>query len=593
MVGTNRGRFGLIGDSRGGRGVEGVAGGRGIGFRDRFLGRNVGLERSLAVGLGRDPTRIAASRNSAKKPGSFELGIPCGAVGGRRVFLIPKDSAKVPRLAAAIGLATLLAVALSFFTWHNTFPETLHADEGKKVNFILGGAPDFHHPIMLIQAGRGIQALTGWDGREGAVRAARWGSAIAAIGCLLLFYVWSRPMFGRGLAFAGVGVLASTPLLAVHAHYAKEDVMLAAGVMGVVWALQHWRNRAGLKSDLLLGLALGLAASTHYKSVLVLVLVGMVMRERSERANYRVIVAAALGVFLTINFPLIARPLTFLGGAGTMFTNAVGGQEVDVYPVPSFYLYHFFHSLIPGLGWGVLLWSIVGAGVLWKSEKTVGFDHRLAVVGALMFYFVVEFSPKKPPPDFSRYVLPCAPFVVWLALHGWKEAWQIVRVKWGRYLLVVSTLILLALPAIRAWEIVNGLENDTRVRAVDWVRTKQKQAQMEGGEMNVLAEKYATVSPEGVVSVAEQDLGTARAAGLTHVLVSSFRYDRYLKGAKMTRQRAAIYDLGAFYEDLFRQPFEEITPLNPSYAFSNPTLRLVDIRKMQLPEKPLLRRPLP
>jgi 4-amino-4-deoxy-L-arabinose transferase-like glycosyltransferase len=509
-------------------------------------------------------------------------------------LVIPKDSAKVARLAAAIGLAALLAVALSFFTWHNTFPETLHADEWKKVDFILGGAPDFHHPIMLIQAARGIQALTGWDGREGAVRAARWGSAIAAIGFLLLFYVWSRPMFGRGLALVGVGVLASTPLLAVHAHYAKEDVMLAAGVMGVVGALRHWRNRAGLKSDLLLGLALGLAASTHYKSVLVLVLVGMVMRERSERANYRVIVAAALGVFLTINFPLIAHPLTFLGGAGTMFTNAVGGQEVDFYPVPSFYLFHFFHSLVPGLGWGVLLWAIVGAALIWKAGKTVAFDHRVAVVGAVMFYLVVEFLPKKPPPDFSRYVLPCAPFIVWLALHGWREAWQSRKGNWVKLALMVLTVVILALPVIRAWEIVGDLENDTRIRAIAWLQAKQETAREAGGEMKIMAEDYATTNPSQRIStIAEQDLGTSRVGGLTHVLVSSFRYERYLEGAGMKQQRPAIYDLGAFYEDLFRQPYEELAPLNPSYAFSNPTLRLVDIRKMQLPEKPLLRHPLP
>jgi len=41
--------------------------------------------------------------------------------------------------------------------------------------------------------------------------------------------------------------------------------------------------------------------------------------------------------------------------------------------------------------------------------------------------------------------------------------------------------------------------------------------------------------------------------------------------------------MAAFYRELFRLPYEEFRPPVPGYAFSNPTLRLVDIRKGALP----------
>jgi hypothetical protein len=47
-----------------------------------------------------------------------------------------------------LALAALLAAAAFFFTWNNRFPIGLHADEGKKVRFILGASPDFHHPLL-------------------------------------------------------------------------------------------------------------------------------------------------------------------------------------------------------------------------------------------------------------------------------------------------------------------------------------------------------------------------------------------------------------------------------------------------------------
>lgn len=56
-------------------------------------------------------------------------------------------------------------------------------------------------------------------------------------------------------------------------------------------------------------------------------------------------------------------------------------------------------------------------------------------------------------------------------------------------------------------------------------------------------------------------------------VASSFHYDRYQLGTKLQNQR----DAG--YEFLFRYPYAEIRPDYKSFAFSNPVLRIVDLRQ--------------
>ncbi len=494
------------------------------------------------------------------------------------------------RLWEMVLLVGLLVGALWLFTWNNAFPITLHADEGKKVSFILGNSPDFHHPLLLIQTGRLIQSVTEWDGPEGAASAGRWGSALAGVLLLAGFYFWIRRTQGWLVALISTAVLAMTPLVAVHAHYVKEDMMLTAAIMGVALALRRWRESNAVWILVALGVALGFAAASHYKSVLVLVMMAWVARERRGPIKLLPIFAVAAFVFLAINSTLITHAVTFLSGAGTMFTNAVGGQELDVYPVPELFSYHLIHSLVPGMGWGIVIWAILGGCLIWRLGKQASFEDRFALIATLLFYLVVEFLPKKPPPDFGRYLLPCAPFVIWLALRGVQIVWAKLNFAWGRSFVGFAVLVTVALPVWKSIRIVANMENDTRVQARSWLENFKDAAKARGENFRVMSENYATATPEGVTSVADKDLKADRENGLTHVLVSSFRYQRYLEGTGMSQQRPAVHKVGDFYRELFEQPYEELLPSQDSYAFFSPTLRLVDIRQMDLPEKPLVRR---
>jgi hypothetical protein len=81
-----------------------------------------------------------------------------------------------------------------------------------------------------------------------------------------------------------------------------------------------------------------------------------------------------------------------------------------------------------------------------------------------------------------------------------------------------------------------------------------------------------------VLSVAEIDLESARQRGIAFLVASSFQYERFLYGGTLANQDPGIYRLSCAYQKLFNYPYVEFTPAYRSFAFSNPTIRVIDIR---------------
>ncbi|MCA9017026.1 MAG: hypothetical protein KDA77_16970, partial [Planctomycetaceae bacterium] len=72
-----------------------------------------------------------------------------------------------------------------------------------------------------------------------------------------------------------------------------------------------------------------------------------------------------------------------------------------------------------------------------------------------------------------------------------------------------------------------------------------------------------------------------RNQGYDFVVASDFRYERYYRGAQTAGQDEYIYQRHQQYEEWFKFPFVEITPAYRSFAFSNPTVRIIDLRHFQ------------
>jgi len=58
-------------------------------------------------------------------------------------------------------------------------------------------------------------------------------------------------------------------------------------------------------------------------------------------------------------------------------------------------------------------------------------------------------------------------------------------------------------------------------------------------------------------------------------------YDRFIRGKSLKNQGEAVYEAYQKYGELFSLPFTEITPPYKSFAFHNPTVRIIDIRGIE------------
>src|SRR5262249_54025424 len=76
-----------------------------------------------------------------------------------------------------------------------------------------------------------------------------------------------------------------------------------------------------------------------------------------------------------------------------------------------------------------------------------------------------------------------------------------------------------------------------------------------------------------------------RSKGRPLLVTSSFAYDRFFRGARMTGQHPYVYEAAAKYEELFDSfEYVELAPAFKSIAFSNPVIRIVDLTRKRSTE---------
>ncbi|NOT25511.1 MAG: hypothetical protein HOP16_05350 [Acidobacteria bacterium] len=278
--------------------------------------------------------------------------------------------------------------------------------------------------------------------------------------------------------------------------------------------------------------------------------------------------AVAAIVFLAINWPLVLSPRTFLTGMLFEADHAQIGHDVPIWWMDYWLGFHLIHSLMPGLG---VLATVMGlAGLAWTCARwtSSSFEDRWLVAFVLVFYLVPEISPLKPWPDFSRYMLPVVPPLLYFAWQGVVRMSDRLSAIRGAPL-AVGLAALVLLPAYMSVRLVSGLADDTRARAMAWLREHPG------------TEVFEAYSSEGVSvrSLTELEPAAWRAKGVDYLVASSFMYDRYLTGAQLRNQRPEIYWTRDQYTKLFKLPYVEFAPAYRTFAFSNPVIRIIDLRQ--------------
>jgi len=490
-------------------------------------------------------------------------------------------------------LLAILGLSACFNLTNLGFPFTFHADEPIKVEFIQQSTQNFNHPLLMLQLVRGANLVFGLTNPQDVAVLGRALLGLCATVTVFLSYVLARRSMSARGALAVAAAVAVAPTLVVHAHYLKEDTILTTCLLASVLCFFRFVELLSIRSVLWLGLATGLAFSAHYKAVLlvplylVAPLVGMLTprvdgereatphaedsagRTRTFYTRLGLIGAIAGCVFLSVNWPLLLDPHTFLTGMLFEADHAQIGHDVPIWGLDYWLGFHLLRSLVPGLGAFATILAVGGLGWVVASWRTVSMHDRWLAVYVLVFYLVPEVSPLKPWPDFSRYMMPIVPPLLYFAWKGIATAATHDRNS-GRsgWTFAAGLAALVLLPAYMSVRLVSGLADDTRVQAAAWLERHPGWATFEA------------YSGEGtsVRSAVELDPAEWRAKGVDYLVASSFMYDRYATGAQLPNQRPEIYRTHERYMELFGLPYVEFSPAYRTFAFSNPVIRIIDLR---------------
>ncbi len=480
----------------------------------------------------------------------------------------PEPDPGLPRFLYLVVPFCLLALGLAL--WNNGFPLGYHSDEPKKIQFVETGAPDFQHPVLMLQVARGLAALAKPADRQSLARLARASTAaffaLTVLVCCLVVRRCLPSRYGPPLlAFA----LATSPILVMHAHYFKEDIVFTFWALATVGALAgavrepRWGRMAGL------GVLLGLAMSSQYKAGLLLPLVlaaPWVAGRRPERRRYYLRLPASLtaaaAVFVLVNAPMAPDLGTFASGLGYELRHAARGHDVPVrfLDAPAF---HLRHSLLPGLSVPVAVLGLGGlAAALLVNWRRIRPEERLLALFGLLYYTASEATPLKPFPDFMRYMIPVTPVLVYFAVRA------ALRLPRG---LSIAALVVFLVPAYQSAQLVRHLAPDTRAEAQKWLDRKRAPAKFE---------RHAGLAEDA--RFAPDLIPRAGRPRFRYVVTSSFSYERFFLAERLPNAPAWARAMARRYRELFKLPYTEIRPAYRSFAFSNPVVRIVDVRATKL-----------
>ncbi|MGD9855024.1 MAG: ArnT family glycosyltransferase [Planctomycetaceae bacterium] len=470
------------------------------------------------------------------------------------------------------ALLVLLAGSLNLSLWNNDFPLGYHYDEPKKVDFIREGWQDFHHPLLMLQIARAANAVLRFEDPFDVVVLGRTTTAFAAVLLVLVSSWLARQMTGPGTSLLIALGVAVSPITVMHAHYLKEDVLFAAWAVASLASYIRLLRQPTLERAVVLGVTTGLAGASQYKAGLLVPLFLAFPLFVSHPCRRNVYLQGgfaafvAVDVFLLVNLPLFADVQGFLSGV-QHDARQISSPSMPIRAWDHWCLFYWTQAIIPGLTAPLAVAGLAGLGGTLIRWRKTAWEWRLLACYILLFYFVQEFSPSKPPPNYERYMVPVAPVLICFA--GWLvdsvHAALQGRMLWaGR---AAAVILLAGYPAIVSVRLTHELAQDTRERADEWLNTHGGQA---------IWERF-TGAGWSVEAAGDLDVGDLRERGVKYVVTSSFGYESFLRQAELAGQPPMVSQRARGYRELFRHPFIEFRPEFRSFGFSNPVVRIVEV----------------
>ncbi len=487
-------------------------------------------------------------------------------------------------------LIFICILSFAIYVINNDFPLYFHADEIKKLNFVLHGEQDFKHPILLLQLARLVNVFFREVDHQSLMIICRTVSAIATVGIVIAGFFIARHVLQKEYDWFATILIASSPIIVVHAHYFKEDMVFTASAMFTLLFYIKFLQHQTRKHLIWLCVATGFALSAQYKAVLLipLILLYPLLDHRIDRQNiYKrlfIMTGGAMVIALAVNFPAITNPEQLFWGISKETGHLSYGHTIKIYPLPQFFSFHLLNSLLPGLTAPVLalgIFGLVSAILRWRIIST---GYRVLIVYILIYYFAHELTPMKPSPGFVRYMVPVSPPLIIFSVSGLILIRNFLcSSSVSKFITPLSATLLIAVVSFPVYKSVMLISNfnldDTRIAAFQWLSERKEEGEVYFGKQTLLPNKQSG----RIYTLDEARLDNLRSAGFKYAVASSFGYDVYNRGAELKGQIKKVYRAKERFDEIFRTyPYHEIKPEYASFAYSNPVIRIIDISKKPL-----------
>jgi 4-amino-4-deoxy-L-arabinose transferase-like glycosyltransferase len=461
-------------------------------------------------------------------------------------------------LALAAAFAGVLLQAVDF-------PLGTTPDEPSKALQILERRPyNYNHPLLMLEVTRAANAFAGFTDPQAVVELGR--ALAVATGALAIFatFLLACEVLPAPAALGAAVATAVVPAMTVHARYFKEDIFALPFLLIALIALIETLKAPTRARSLMLGGAIGLAAAAKYVAFIALPFaVAFLLLDASTDRRIRLalsglVTLSALAVFALIELPALVDYGQFQASLDGNLVHAAYGHDVPRPLSLTFGVFHLRQSLVPGLGWPLLILGLLGLATPWLAPPERRRPLMVISLFALLWYAAHEISPLKPYPGFARYMVPVAPLLVILAGAFIYELARRMQVA-ASASLAAAVLLIAALPALYLSLRINGPAQENPRSVVSTLDF--------GNDGRVAFDSYTRFS--GPVESGPPETATADI-----FVTSSFRYDRFTYAGSHA-QRGRTRKMAAAYAALFEKPYLEVTNGRPAYAFFNPVLRIV------------------
>jgi len=470
-------------------------------------------------------------------------------------------------LPLALGVALLFACVLWLDTRQNGFPFFYHPDEPHKVDQLITGKWNFHHPLLMLGTAEAAKKAFGLPDREQPlVVLGRWCSALFAAGGVVAFALLAwRARGWSGFWIVGLLLLTQHQVFEL-AHYFKEDTALFFAAALAFLALHIYHRRPGWRAATFAGAACGLCLSAKYLGGVMLipaaVIIGAAQRgKRAGGSTWVWFAAGFLAVAAAVNFPVCGHLAVFTHSFGRETSLVAHGErgytggQVAIFE----YLRIFALNTTP------VIWVLLIVELLAVRKRGDAFDWTLAIF-PIAFLLLLSCSTKTN----DRYFLPATAGFYYLAGLGAVDLPGLLPGKWaGRFkpwrVAALAVLVNIFNYPVGLASYVTAFAHDDRSEMLEWIRGNIPADAVIAGEDHAdlpipHREERLAVQPLLEQRVVETkyaaDLGATPAAlaaqGISYIVISESDYGVFFRKAAESHLVPELQRKREFYKMLFR-----------------------------------------